>query len=214
MISDNRIIRTFNGLEKCDTNFNTPEKNCLLGYNCESNECKSCYFTCELCTNYNSKNYCFGCGTITAPDKSIKKTTCEINNIDITNFKDIEVKVPLYKQNEFHERSTLGLWIFISDLSKAKNGNYNIYHVILKDRYVLSIIPNELSVEIFCHTYEDLYRKITSETTLQSNYIDRESDYVLSRVIPSDDQLRYHIRWNIDQINIFQKIVWCLYSAE
>ena len=108
----------------------------------------------------------------------------------------------------------MGLWIFISDLSKAKNGNYNIYHVILKDRYVLSIIPNELSVEIFCHTYEDLYRKITSETTLQSNYIDRESDYVLSRVIPSDDQLRYHIRWNIDQINIFQKIVWCLYSAE
>ena len=187
-INDKRIIRTYNGLEKCN---NDVEKNkCLLYYNCESNACKSCHFTCETCSNENTAGKCTGCTPLTFPQNSINAQNCEINNIDVSNFKDIEVDVPV-ENGEFHERSTLGMWIFISDLSKARIGNANIFHMVLKDRYVLSVIPNELSIEVYCHAYEDLYRKITSETTLQSNYADRESDYVLGRVIPSDEQLKY-----------------------
>ena len=92
---------------------------------------------------------------------------------------------------EFHERSTMGFWIFISDMVKAKSGNSNIYHVVLKDRYVISIIPNEISTGVYCHAYEDLYRTITSETIFESYYTDRESSYVLYRKIPSSEQLEY-----------------------
>ena len=188
-LNDNRIIRTYSGLSKCD---NTYEKNkCLLGYNCEnSNECTSCHYTCESCLNSNNALRCNGCTVLTFPQNSIGKNTCPINNIDMSNFKDIEIDVPLL-QGEFHERSTIGMWIFISDLKKARNSNSNIYHIVLKDRYVISVIPNELSVNVYCHAYEDLYRKITSDTTLQGNYADRESDYVLSRIIPSEEQLKY-----------------------
>ena len=186
-INDNKIIRTYNGLEKCSTAEN--ENKCLLGYICDGeNKCKSCDFTCESCSG-TSQTQCTGCTSLTSPANSMQ-STCKINNIDITNFKDLDVSVPL-KNTEFHERTTLGLWIFISDLAKARNGNFNIYHVVLKDRYVLSIIPNEISVNVYCHAYEDLYRKITSETTLQNNYADRDSDYVLNRLIPSQEQLQY-----------------------
>ena len=119
-------------------------------------------------------------------------TTCVKNYIDFSNFEDIYIDVPLYgDQKEFHERSTFGFWIFISDLSKARTGNANIYHVVLKDRYVVSIIPNEVSTGVYCHAYEDLYRTITSETIYESHYTDRESSYVLYRMIPSDEQLKY-----------------------
>ena len=185
-INENKIIRTYNGLEKCDEEENNK---CLLGYNCKNNTCKSCHFTCEQCSDL-SENDCIGCTPITFPHQSIDQSTCPINNIDMTNFKDIEVDVPV-ENSEFHERSTLGMWIFISDLSKARNGNCNIFHIVLKDRYVLSVVPNEITVDVYCHAYEDLYRKITSEVTLQANYADKDSEYVLRTIIPSEQQLKY-----------------------
>ena len=191
-INNDNIIRTYNGLENCVTGVN----DCLLGYTCDGTgatggkgKCELCDFTCESCS-VASENQCNHCTPLTFPGESINHSTCKINNIDMTNFKDLQINVTLM-HNEFHERSTLGLWIFIADLAKARNGNFNIYHVVLEDRYVLSIIPNEISVDVFCHAYEDLYRKITSETTLQSNYADRESDFVLNRLIPSTEQLQY-----------------------
>ena len=200
-INDNRIIRTYNGLENCvdSGNINNindiKENSCLIGYDCEINtneggkgECKSCDFTCFECKDLSCKQ----CGVLTDVGKTPQDDkTCEINNIDISNFKDFTFSVKVESNNEFHERSTLGVWVFISDLSKAKNGYSNIYHIALKDRYVLSIIPNELSVGVYIHAYEDLYRKITTETVIESNYVDRNSDYVLSRIIPSDEQLNY-----------------------
>ena len=193
---DKRIIRTYDGMEYCDDN--KVESRCLLGYACENmldkpenKECKSCPSICSECIVTGS---CSSCSVLTNPNPSNPLlTNCEINNIDITNFQDIIFDVPL-KMAEFHERSTFGLWFFISDLSKARVGNSNIYHVVLKDRYVLSIIPNELSVGVYCHAYEDLYRKVTTETTIESNYIDRDSDYVLSKMIPTDEQLKYITR--------------------
>ena len=190
-LDDNRIIRTYNGLEKCDTT-DLFRNDCLFGYNCESSKCESCHFTCNKCTNANSEYRCINCNRLTEPEEPIGQQTCKINFIDVTNFKDIEFssEVKLEKE-EFHERSTMGLWVFISDLSKARSGNYNIFHIVLKDRYVISIVPNEISITVYCHAYEDLYRKITSETTLESNYADRTSDYVLSRDMPSPQQLQY-----------------------
>ena len=197
---DKKIIRTYNGMENCeDSNSNNEENKCLLGYACENRvddnnnqnkiECKSCPFSCSECQVTGTCNSC----TVLTDPKNLISTNCDINNIDITNFQDFTFDVTL-GGFEFYERSTFGLWIFISDLSKARVGNSNIYHVALKDRYVLSIIPNELSVGIYCHAYEDLYRKVTTETTIESNYIDRDSDYVLSKMIPTDEQLKYITR--------------------
>ena len=186
-INNNKIIRTHNGLEKCYSN--KEESLCLFGYICsDKNECKSCDYTCFEC---QTEGACKSCGVLTDVDQVRQDgEACPINNIDITNFNDFEMVAKLEK-NQFHERSTFGFWIFISDLSKARNGNSNIYHVALKDRYVLSIIPNEISIGVYCHAYEDLYRKITTETTIETNYVDRNSDFVLSRIIPSDEQLKY-----------------------
>ena len=179
---NNNIIRTFNGLEKCD--ITNEESKCLIGYACSDEKvCKSCEPSCFEC--YNNMQ-CENCNILT----DVGKSTCEKNYIDLSNFEDIKINAPL-PSNEFHERSTIGFWIFISDLSKARNGNSNIYHVVIKDRYVLSIIPNEISTGIYCHAYEDLYRRITSETIYESHYTDRESDYVVYKKIPTEEQLNY-----------------------
>ena len=181
----NNIIRTYNGMEKCDTI--NDENKCLIGYACSAGSCTKCDDSCFECSN---NGQCQNCNVLTDVDNTGTGVTCEKNYIDFSNFEDIKVNVKLFS-NEFHERSTMGFWIFISDMSRARLGNSNIYHVVLKDRYVLSIIPNELSTGVYIHAYEDLYRKITSETLYETYYTDRESDYVLYRKIPTAEQLKY-----------------------
>ena len=186
--NDNNIIRTFNGLEECDVS--KDEKNCLIGFTCGTER------KCEKCDNlcYECVSDCINCNVLTDVDSTGTgigtKDNCKINYIDLSNFEDFTMDVTL-PNGEFHERSTMGFWIFISDMVKAKSGNSNIYHVVLKDRYVISIIPNEISTGVYCHAYEDLYRTITSETIFESYYTDRESSYVLYRKIPSSEQLEY-----------------------
>jgi len=184
--NDNKIVRTYNGMEACDNT--NEEKKCLIGYACSSSKtCKTCDSTCFECANEGQCSYC---NVLTDVLGDGSGTSCKKNYIDFSNFDDFKIEVPL-ESNEFHERTTMGFWIFISDLSKARNGNSNIYHVVLKDRYVLSIIPNEISTGIYCHAYEDLYRTITSDTIYESHYTDRESSYVLYRMIPTEEQLKY-----------------------
>ena len=183
-----QIIRTMNGMQKCDNI--DPEKQCLIGYNCESEDCKSCDFSCNECDNANNNEHCSGCTPLTNAQDSIGQQRCPINNIDFTNFEDFELEATI-SDGEFHERSTMGAWFYITDLSKARKGNSNIYHIVFKDRYILSIVPNEISVDVYCHAYEDLYRKITTETTLESNYKNKEGDYVLSQRIPTSNQRKY-----------------------
>ena len=183
--TDNKIVRTFNGMEKCDNNL--AEATCLTGYTCDGNECQKCDSTCYECETPGS---CKSCNVLTDVDNTNTGTSCELNYIDLSNFDDFEIDVPLYS-NEFHERSTMGFWIFISDMTKARTGNSNIYHVVLKDRYVISIIPNDIYVGVYCHAYEDLYRTITTETIFESHYSDRQSEYVLYRNIPTAEQLKY-----------------------
>ena len=186
--NDNKIIRTYNGMEQCNINDN--EYKCLIGYFCNGQRiCEKCDESCHECSGSGG---CLNCGVLTDVDSSGTGlgNTCKKNYIDLSNFEDIYIDVPLIDK-EFHERSTFGFWIFIADMSKARTGNSNIYHVVLKDRYVLSIIPNEISTGVYCHAYEDLYRTITSETMYESHYTDREGSYVLYRAIPSDEQLKY-----------------------
>ena len=190
---ENKIIRTYNGMDQCSND--VAEKKCLIGFACVTkeggvgNECKSCDSSCFDCNGVGS---CSTCNALTdvGTDGTGVGTTCKKNYIDFSNFEDIKIK-PVLSSDEFNERSTFGFWIFISDLSKARNGNSNIYHVVLKDRYVLSIIPNEISTGVYCHAYEDLYRTITTETIFESHYTDRESAYVLYKMIPTNEQLQY-----------------------
>ena len=193
--NDDNIIRTYNGLEECNTDITTEEKNCLIGYKCSSS-LESSKLQCQKCDKscYECDSSCINCNVLTDVDSTGTGvgSNCQINYIDISNFEDINMDIPLKEGNdEFPERSTMGFWIFISDMAKARTGKSNIYHVVLKDRYVISIIPNEISTGIYCHAYEDLYRRITSETIFESHYTDRESDYVIYTMIPSNKQLEY-----------------------
>ena len=185
--NDNKIVRTFNGMETCDNSYE--EKKCLIGYACSAKACKTCDSSCFECATEGQCSYCNVLTDVNEMGDG-RGSSCPKNYIDFSNFDDFKIDVPLEK-NEFHERTTMGFWIFISDMSKARNGNSNIYHVVLKDRYVISIIPNEISTGVYCHAYEDLYRTITSDTIYESHYTDRESSYVLYRMIPTQEQLKY-----------------------
>ena len=178
------IVRTNNGMEKCSTDW---ASNCLMGYYCNSEKkCIKCNSNCNSCTDATG---CKKCWVLT--DLFSNTDDCTTNYVDMRNYDDIIQTIPTSVDQEFHERTTMGLWIFISNLNLARNSKSNIYHIVLTNRYVISIIPNELSVGLYCHAYEDLYRGITTETTLQNNYIDRTSDYVLEQIIPTDEQLKY-----------------------
>ena len=111
-----------------------------------------------------------------------------MNYIDISQFKDINVQI-IPNGNEYNERATIGLWLFFSDLTNSRSLENDIYHIVLEDRMVISIVPGDNVLTAYCHAYEDLYRKITSDTTLHSSYSDKSSEYVVSDVIPSEDQL-------------------------
>ena len=52
----------------------------------------------------------------------------------------------------------------------------------------MSVVPGDNVLTAYCHAFEDLYRKITSDTTLHSSYYDKNSEYVVSQVIPNDAQ--------------------------
>ena len=77
---------------------------------------------------------------------------------------------------------------FFSDLTGARSLENDIYHVVLKNRIVISLVPGDDKITAYCHAFEDLYRKVTSETKLYSYYSDKNSEYVVSQVIPSSNQ--------------------------
>jgi predicted glutamine amidotransferase len=55
--SDNKIVRTYNGMEACDNT--KEEKKCLIGYACSSSKaCKTCDSSCFECANEGQCSYC------------------------------------------------------------------------------------------------------------------------------------------------------------
>ena len=80
------------------------------------------------------------------------------------------------------------MWLFFSDLTNSRSLENDIYHIVLENRIVISIVPGDNVLTTYCHAFEDLYRKVTSDTFLHSSYTDKSSDYVVSDVIPSEAQ--------------------------
>ena len=167
---------------------------CLRGYICVIGLCKPCHYSCIECNQDDSSSTaissCKKCNTLTINENEPSETygICNLNYIDLSQFKDIDIKI-LPKGKEFNERATIGLWLFFSDLKNSRSLVNDIYHIVLKDRIVISIVPGDDVLTTYCHTYEDLYRKVTSDTTLHSSYYDKSSEYVVSDVIPSEIQL-------------------------
>ena len=166
-------------------------EDCFKGHICILGFCNPCHYSCIDCfQEYSvstSKSSCKKCDALTInpePEDGI----CTLNYIDISQFKDINVQI-IPNGNEYNERATIGLWLFFSDLTNSRSLENDIYHIVLEDRMVISIVPGDNVLTAYCHAYEDLYRKITSDTTLHSSYSDKSSEYVVSDVIPSEDQL-------------------------
>ena len=174
------------GEENCQNS-----NDCFRGHICNVNHCNPCHYSCIQCHHDESssigKSSCIKCNTLTIDSQPLNGK-CPINYIDLSQFKDINVEIMPYG-DEFNDRATIGLWLFFSDLSNSRSLTNDIYHIVLVNRMVISVVPWDNIVTAYCHTYEDLYRKVTSDTTLESSYYDKNSQYVASITIPSEDQL-------------------------
>ena len=173
----------------CNENFD-----CFRGHICDINYCKRCHFSCIDCykseDNTDALSSCRKCGPLTIDnDQPPVNGICPINFVDLSQFRDINVKI-MPKGNEYNDRATIGIWLFFSDLTNSRSITNDIYHIILADRYIISLVPGDTKFTTYCHAYEDLYRKVTSDTTLHSSYTDRSSEYVISNVIPSEEQFK------------------------
>ena len=173
------------GEENCQNS-----KDCFRGHTCVINHCNPCHFSCIKCLFDESSSVaissCEKCNVLTINSQPVGGK-CPINYIDISQFKDISVQIMPYG-DEFNDRATIGLWLFFADLSNSRSLTNDIYHIVLVNRMVISVVPGDNILTAYCHTYEDLYRKITSDTTLESSYYDKNSEYVASITIPSEDQ--------------------------
>ena len=166
-------------------------KDCVRGHTCILNFCVPCHYSCIEClreySDPTAKSSCKKCDALTI-DPEPKDGVCTLNYIDLSQFRDINVQITP-NGKEFNERATIGLWLFFSDLSNSRSLENDIYHIVLENRMVISIVPGDNELTTYCHAYEDLYRKITTDTTLHSSYSDKSSEYVVSDVIPSEGQL-------------------------
>ena len=135
-----------------------------------------------------ARSSCTKCSPLTLSDNQDPiNDICPINFIDLSQFKDINIDIYPYG-DEFNERATIGFWIFFADLTGSRSLENDIYHVVLKNRIVISLVPGDDKIISYCHSFEDLYRKVTSDTKLYSYYSDKNSEYVVSDVIPSSKQ--------------------------
>ena len=187
------LIRGTNGLAYPNSCFNSyTDKECFRGFLCSVNDCKQCHFSCAKCSldksQATARSACTKCSPLTLNDEQEPVDgACPINFIDLSQFKDINIDIYPYGE-EFNERATIGYWIFFSDLTGARSLENDIYHVVLKNRIIISLVPGDDKITAYCHAFEDLYRKVTSETKLYSYYSDKNSEYVVSQVIPSSNQ--------------------------
>ena len=172
----------------------TDSSDCFRGFICVTGFCKPCHFSCSQCFQDSSSTSpitsCKKCGSLTIDENAATNNNgiCPINFVDLSQFKDISANILPYG-NEYNDRATVGMWLFFSDLKNSRSSTNDIYHIILQNRMVISIVPGDNVITAYCHAYEDLYRKVTSDTTLYSNYYDKSSKYVISQVIPNNNQL-------------------------
>jgi len=64
--------------------------------------------------------------------------------------------------------------------------------VVLKDRLVASLIPDNKVVRVYCYVFEDIFRHRTSDITLSNDYESQmEEGYYLVEDVPSFAKKQY-----------------------
>ena len=123
-----------------DNSCNT-DNDCFYGYMCNiQSQCLRCHQSCLRCTvdisESNSMNYCTMCNLLSItsePDRGI----CDIGYVDVSQFENFDVSVKP-DGNDFNDRQTLAFWVFFADTFNSPTNSGSIYHIVLKDRLVVS----------------------------------------------------------------------------
>ena len=203
-VSNKNLIRSKIGLSNSDScKIQNSDEDCFRGYLCNIDKCEKCHYSCSQCYRGNSFGSCSICSPLTISDNQKPDLTtglCPINFVDISQFKDFTIEI-YPNGDEFNERATMGLWLFFSDLTNSRSRENDIYHIVLENRIVMSLYPGDDKITAYCHTFEDLYRKVTSDTQLFASYADKSSEYVVSIVIPGEEDSTQKDRLDIETMN-------------
>ena len=208
------MVRSKNGiLHNC-----TKDNDCIMGFMCSNFNCLPCHSTCTECyqddSNAAGMNYCRECNVLSNylyPQDGY----CDVGYVDMTLFQDFDVRVKPDSQ-EYNDRETLGFWIFFSNTEYSNlyrnptNDNHDIiHHVVLKDRIVISMIQKIDKIDIYCHAYENIFSKNTSEIVYWRHDNPRKEDvsipgytrlirgfypdpnYHIKTTAPSEEQEKY-----------------------
>ena len=183
------FIRSRNGLNTCKE-----DEDCFDGYICVGNVCLKCHSSCLRCTvdisESNAKNFCKKCNSLSVsqlPNLGI----CEMGYVEISQFENFEINI-LPDGNDFNDRETIGFWVFFANTFYSATNYGSIFHVVLKDRLVVSLIPGNKVVRVYCHPFEDIFRHGTSDITLSDEYESQKEDgYYIIEEVPSQEQKQY-----------------------
>ena len=183
------FIRSKDGINTCKVN-----DDCFEGHICVGNECLKCHSSCLRCSvdisESNSNNYCTKCNTLSISQQP-NSGTCEMGYVEISQFENFEINV-LPDGNDFNDRETMGFWVFFANTFYSATNYGSIFHVVLKDRLVVSLIPGNKVVRVYCHPFEDIFRHCTSEITLSNEYESQKEDgYYIIEEVPSQEQKLY-----------------------
>ena len=198
------MVRSKNGiLHNC-----TKDSDCIMGFMCSNKDCLPCHSSCTECyqddSNAAGMNYCRECNVLSNylyPQDGY----CDIGYVDVSLFNDIKIKVKPDGQ-EFNDRETLGFWIFFSNTRfsrERENSNENddiLHHVVLKNRFVISMVQKVDKVQVYCHAFENIFARNTSDLIKRKHSpifdVDGKTfrefnphpDYCIDTEIPSTNQ--------------------------
>ena len=185
----NFFIRSRNGLNTCDA-----DEDCFTGFMCLGHKCLQCHSTCLRCSvdtsESNARNFCTKCNALSV-SQTPNLGLCEMAYVDMSQFESFEVPVKP-DGNDFNDRETMGFWAFFANSFYSATNSGSIFHIVLKDRLVASMIPGNKVVRVYCHVFEDIFRHRTSDITLSDDYESQMEDgYYLMEDVPSFAQKQY-----------------------
>ena len=183
------FVRSRNGLNTCNS-----DEDCFIGFMCLGHKCLQCHSTCLRCTvdnsESNARNYCSQCNAMSVSGNP-NIGVCEMAYVDMSQFENFEIQVKP-DGNDFNDRETMGFWVFFANTFYSATNSGSIFHVVLKDRLVASLIPGNKVVKVYCHVFEDIFRHRTSDITLSNDYESQMVDgYYLMEDVPSFGQKAY-----------------------
>ena len=236
----NTMIRSKNGiLNNC-----TKDEDCFIGFMCSHFNCTPCHTSCSECYqddfNPAGKYNCRECNVLSTTFKP-HDGYCDIGYVDVSLFKDFDVKVKPDGQ-DFNDRETLGFWIFFSDtelsrkrdpnpvkrkqlgLAEAPENEDILHHVVFKNRFVITIIQRIRKFSVYCHVYENIFSRNTTDHIYFHDpdriedvpdksyrrvyrYFTPHEYYYLNFSVPSKKQKLKMVGNEIDQDNEFDKTI-------